>query len=72
MGNRFWIAFGDIHERIDLVDGIEDLDRASAVLLSGDLTNLGTRDGVAHILQKIAARNSRILAQIGNMDTTVV
>lgn len=72
MGNRFWIAFGDIHERIGLVDCIEDLEQANAVLLSGDLTNLGTRDGVAHILQKIAARNPRILAQIGNMDTTVV
>jgi hypothetical protein len=72
MGNRFWIAFGDIHDRIDAARRIEGLEQASAVLLSGDLTNVGTRDGAKRILAAVAARNPRILAQIGNMDTPAV
>jgi Icc-related predicted phosphoesterase len=72
MGNRFWIAFGDIHDRIDAAQRIEGLEQASAVLLSGDLTNAGTREGARRILVAVAARNPRILAQIGNMDTQAV
>ena len=38
---RFWIAFGDIHQRVAAVDRVEDLAQASGVLLNGDLTNIG-------------------------------
>ena len=72
MANRFWIAFGDIHERIAAVDGIEDLGQASGVFLSGDLTNVGTRDGALRIISAVADKNPRIFAQIGNMDTKAV
>lgn len=72
MANRFWIVFGDIHERIHAVENIDDLHLASAVLLSGDLTNAGGRDSALHILDAVAARNPRIFAQIGNMDTQAV
>lgn len=72
MGNRFWIAFGDIHDRVGAVERIDDLQQAGAVLLSGDLTNVGTRDGARRILAAVMARNPRVLAQIGNMDTQAV
>jgi Icc-related predicted phosphoesterase len=69
MANRFWIAFGDIHERISAVERVDDIGRAEAVFLSGDLTNLGTRQRAAGIVDAVAATNPRVLAQIGNMDT---
>jgi Icc-related predicted phosphoesterase len=69
MANRFWIAFGDIHERISAVERIDDIGRAEAVFLSGDLTNLGTRQRAGGIVDAVAATNPRVLAQIGNMDT---
>lgn len=72
MANRFWIVFGDIHERISAVERIDDIGRADGVFLSGDLTNLGTRERAAGIVDAVAAMNPRVLAQIGNMDTQVV
>ena len=72
MANRFWIIFGDIHERISAVERIDDIGRADGVFLSGDLTNLGTRERAAGIVDAVAAMNPRVLAQIGNMDTQAV
>lgn len=72
MANRFWIVFGDIHERISAVERIDDIGRADGVFLSGDLTNLGTRERAAGIVDAVAAMNPRVLAQIGNMDTQAV
>ena len=66
---RFWIAFGDIHQRISAVARIEDLDKAAGVLLNGDLTNIGSRMDAEKILDEVRRRNPRIYAQIGNMDT---
>lgn len=72
MANRFWIVFGDIHERITAVERIDDLSRADGVFLSGDLTNLGTRESAGRIVSAVAKINPRIHAQIGNMDTQAV
>lgn len=72
MANRFWIAFGDIHDRIDALDGIAELGRASAVLITGDLTNLGGRNKAEDVLSAVASRNPQLYAQIGNMDTPAV
>lgn len=72
MANRFWIVFGDIHERIAAVERIDNLGLADGVFLSGDLTNLGTRDSAGRIVSAVAAKNPRIFAQIGNMDTQAV
>lgn len=69
---RFWIAFGDIHEQTRSVARIADLEQASAVLVSGDLTNVGGRETAARVLEPIERRNPRILVQIGNMDTAEV
>lgn len=72
MANRFWIVFGDIHERISAVGRIDDIGLASGVFLSGDLTNLGTRERAAGIVDAVTAHNPRVFAQIGNMDTQAV
>jgi uncharacterized protein len=72
MANRFWIVFGDIHERIEAVERIDEVNLADGVFLSGDLTNVGTREEAGRIVSAVAAMNPRVLAQIGNMDTPVV
>lgn len=72
MANRFWIVFGDIHQRIEAVERIDGVGLAAAVLLSGDLTNIGTREEAARIVSAVSAMNPRVLAQIGNMDTPAV
>jgi uncharacterized protein len=72
MANRFWIVFGDIHERVEAVERIDEVRLAEGVFLSGDLTNIGTREGAGRIVSTVAAMNPRVLAQIGNMDTPVV
>jgi hypothetical protein len=72
MANRFWIVFGDIHERIEAVERIDAVNLADGVFLSGDLTNVGTREEAGRIVSAVAAMNPRVLAQIGNMDTPVV
>jgi len=72
MGNRYWIVFGDIHERISAVERIDGIGQAAGILLSGDLTNLGTRESATRIVDAVTALNPRIYAQIGNMDTQAV
>jgi Icc-related predicted phosphoesterase len=72
MANRFWIVFGDIHERIGAVERIDEVGLAAGVFLSGDLTNIGTREGAGRIVSAVSAMNPRVLAQIGNMDTPAV
>ncbi len=68
----FWIAFGDVHERLGNIHLIEDITKASAVLISGDLTNVGNKARVAAILDEIKTLNRNVYAQIGNMDTREV
>jgi Icc-related predicted phosphoesterase len=72
MANRFWIVFGDIHERIEAVDRIDEIGLADGVFLSGDLTNIGSREEAGRIVSVVTAMNPRVLAQIGNMDTPLV
>jgi hypothetical protein len=72
MANRFWIVFGDIHERITAVERIDSLALADGVFLSGDLTNLGSRESAGRIVSAVTKINPRVYAQIGNMDTPAV
>jgi len=72
MAEKFWIAFGDVHERPGNIKKIEDISEASGVLISGDLTNVGNRAGAAAILNEIKSLNPNVYAQIGNMDTREV
>jgi Icc-related predicted phosphoesterase len=72
MANRFWIVFGDIHERITAVERIDNLALADGVFLSGDLTNLGSPESAGRIVSAVTKINPRVYAQIGNMDTPAV
>lgn len=69
---RFWVALGDIHEQLHFFDAIAGVEEAEAVLLSGDLTNIGSRALAESLLAHIETRAMRIFAQIGNMDTPAV
>ncbi len=68
----YWIAFGDIHESTGVLSSIPGLARADGVIISGDLTNRGSRVAGEHVLDAVAAVNPHILAQPGNMDTYAV
>jgi len=65
----YWIAFGDIHESIDLIDSIPGLAGAEGVIITGDITNRGGRSAATRVIDAVARINPRILAQPGNMDT---
>ena len=69
MSEKFWIAFGDVHENTSIIHKIKDIREASGVLVSGDLTNVGGMARAAAIIDEIKALNRNVFAQIGNMDT---
>ncbi|WP_457571444.1 metallophosphoesterase family protein [Desulfovulcanus sp.] len=71
-GEIFWIAFGDVHENLSKLGRIPDIDKARGILISGDLTNVGTRAKAEQLIEQIKAYNPNIYAQIGNMDTKEV
>jgi hypothetical protein len=54
-----WIGIGDIHGDIMNIDRIPGLSDAEGVIISGDLTTHGN----------VRARNPKVYAQIGNMDS---
>jgi uncharacterized protein len=62
------IAFGDIHMDTKAIERIPGLELADCVVLTGDLTVAGGCREAGKVLDAVAARNSRIYAQIGNMD----
>lgn len=68
----YWIAFGDVHEQVGMLERIPGLAEADGVIVSGDLTNRGGQDTARRVLGAIKARNSTLYAQIGNMDTEAV
>ncbi|MDR0826604.1 MAG: metallophosphoesterase family protein [Desulfovibrio sp.] len=68
----FFVAFGDVHNDISKVDAIAELCQAAGIIVSGDLTFAGgTRDAL-RVLEPLAGRVPRLLAQIGNMDRAEV
>lgn len=68
----YWIAFGDIHESTGVLPSIPGLSGAEGVIITGDITNRGSREAVDRVIGAVRAINPRILAQPGNMDTDVV
>ncbi len=68
----FWIAFGDVHESTGTIASIPGLAEAESVIITGDLTNRGSREAVDRVIEAVAEINPRILAQPGNMDTDTV
>ncbi|MBC16204.1 MAG: serine/threonine protein phosphatase [Desulfovibrio sp.] len=67
-----WIAFGDIHESTGTARFIPELDTAEAVIITGDITNRGSREAAQEVISTLQGMNPRILAQPGNMDTDAV
>ncbi|MCP4605168.1 MAG: serine/threonine protein phosphatase [Proteobacteria bacterium] len=62
------IAFGDIHMEPKRALNIPDIKEADCVVITGDLTVYGGRAEALQVLEPITSLNSRIYAQIGNMD----
>lgn len=65
---KFWIGIGDIHEDLALLRMIPDLELADGIIISGDITNRGNKVRAEKIFNGISKINSKIYAQIGNMD----
>ncbi len=68
-GNPYWIAIGDIHDDVSQIGNVPGVSEAQGVLISGDITNYGSRARAERLLGEIERLNGKILAQIGNMDT---
>ncbi len=68
----YWIAIGDIHEDVSQIGRVPGISEAQGILISGDITNCGGRARAESLLREIERFNTRILAQIGNMDTRAV
>lgn len=64
----YWIAFGDIHQSVNLPGLIPGLDNAAGVIVTGDLTNHSPEGAVEKVWDSIHRRNPNIMAQAGNMD----
>ncbi len=67
-----FIAFGDIHESVNMLALVKGLAEAEAVIITGDITNQGDFETARHVIGSVAQYNSHILAQPGNMDTNTV
>jgi uncharacterized protein len=62
------IAFGDVHMATRTCEGIPGIREADLIILTGDLTNFGSRAEVRQVLEQIMAYNPNVLAQLGNLD----
>jgi len=70
--NMYFIAFGDVHESTGMLTLIPGLSEAKALIITGDITNRGSREAADHVIEDVIKFNPRILAQPGNMDTDTV
>ncbi len=68
----FWVAFGDIHDDITLLDAVPELEGAGGVIVTGDITLGGGVRQAERVLAPIAGRSRLLFAQIGNMDRAEV
>jgi len=65
----YWIAIGDLHDDVSQIGNVPGISEAQGVLISGDITDYGSRARAERLLGEIERFNPKILAQIGNMDT---
>lgn len=68
MPSTYWIAFGDTHNSTARLAGIDGLEKAEGIMLTGDLTFAGGTDAAQKVLDAISAKGRLVAAQIGNMD----
>ncbi|MBW2466180.1 MAG: metallophosphoesterase family protein [Deltaproteobacteria bacterium] len=62
------IAFGDIHMNTGAFESIENIRSADYIVITGDLTNFGSRKDAEKMIQQVQAANRNILAVAGNLD----
>jgi predicted phosphodiesterase len=62
------IGFGDVHMEVGNAQNIPGIREADFVILTGDITNYGSREDAKKILDQIMAVNSNVLALHGNLD----
>ena len=58
----YWIAVGDLHGEASQIGRIPGISEARGILISGDITNRGSRAKAAGILDAVGRFNSRIYA----------
>jgi len=62
------IAFGDIHMDSGRVANIPGIDSADHVIITGDITNYGSRLDAEAVLNRLQDINSSIMGVAGNLD----
>lgn len=62
------IGCGDIHMSPEKLLDIPNSEKADLIILTGDLTNYGSRQDAKTVLDNILSINPHILAQVGNLD----
>lgn len=67
---KIWIVFGDIHDQTANINKIPELASADAIIISGDLTQLGACPQAEKVLASLPSLP--VYAQIGNMDKAEV
>jgi len=61
-------AFGDIHMNPGNVESIPGIHSADQIIITGDITNFGSRKDAAKVLDKLMAVNTNIMGVAGNLD----
>ena len=62
------IAFGDIHMNAGAFAGIQGIQTADYIIVTGDITNFGYRSDAEKMINKLLAVNANIFAVAGNLD----
>jgi Icc-related predicted phosphoesterase len=67
-----WIAIGDIHDDLRLLERIPELEEADGLIITGDITNLGGEAEARRVLDAARRHLPLAAAQFGNMDKAEV
>ena len=62
------ITFGDIHMNPGDVESIPGIHSAELIIITGDITNFGSRKDAEKIINKLMTINSNLLGVAGNLD----
>jgi Icc-related predicted phosphoesterase len=63
-----FFAFGDIHMNTGDVESIPGIRSADLIIITGDITNFGSRKDVEKVINKLMAINRNIVGVAGNLD----
>lgn len=65
---KYWVVLGDIHDKVATLPMIPELSAAQGIIVTGDLTNLGSIPEVSQVMQVLRSLKLPVWAQFGNMD----